>query len=73
MEMGDRIKRARMVKGLSQVRLADLAGIHRNTLRNYEKGVTTPRTVFLESLEEVLQTKLKTRGDMHERRIAQCK
>mgnify|MGYP001029059711 CR=1 FL=1 len=71
--IGQRIREARRGLALSQQGLAQRARIHRNTIRNYEKGVTEPRGPYLAALERALGTRLKekeTRSE-HTRRIDQ--
>lgn len=41
--LGDRLRKAREVAGLEQVPLADMIGVHRQTVSAYEAGKTHPR------------------------------
>jgi transcriptional regulator with XRE-family HTH domain len=41
--LGDRLRRARLDAGLDKVRLAELTGISRNSVANYESGRSRPR------------------------------
>lgn len=52
---GQRLRRARALKDLSQQQVADLTGIHANQLGRYEKGLSQPRTEILHKLAEVLE------------------
>lgn len=45
--IGDRLRKARETAGLEQQELADIIGISRNTVSNYEKGRTQPRMLEL--------------------------
>lgn len=45
--LADRLRKAREVTGLGVVEFADEVGISRNSVRNYETGVTVPRPVIL--------------------------
>ena len=45
--IGDRLWKARETAGMSQQRLADVVGIARASVVNYEKGHTAPREIVL--------------------------
>lgn len=44
---GDRLRKAREVRGLGTAELAELLGVSRNTVGNYESGRVTPRRPVL--------------------------
>lgn len=52
--LGDNIFHARTAKGLTQSQLGDLIGCSRQTISNWENGVTVPDVVMLRKLEEFL-------------------
>jgi transcriptional regulator with XRE-family HTH domain len=41
-EFGDRVRAARLARGDSQERLAELAGLHRTYVGHIERGAVTP-------------------------------
>ena len=45
--VADRLRKAREHAGLDQTELADLVGISRNTISNYERGQTAPKRPVL--------------------------
>lgn len=47
MSVGSRIKQARLQKGLSRVKLAELLHITPSSISNYENGISSPRTEIL--------------------------
>lgn len=49
-----REKAARMAAGLSQNKLSEETGLHRNTIANYEKGLQAPAADSLAALCTVL-------------------
>ena len=51
--MADRLKKARLLTGLEQEPFADLVGMVRGTVSNYETGKTKPRRIYLEKIAEV--------------------
>jgi predicted nucleotidyltransferase/DNA-binding XRE family transcriptional regulator len=51
-EMGDRLRRARDVAGLSQIDLGRLAGIPQSAISRYENGTKTPTLPVVERLFE---------------------
>ena len=53
------IKTIREHKGLTQVELANLSGLSRNTIINFESGRRSPRVVDLEKISRVLGVKIK--------------
>lgn len=55
MKFKDRLKTARVSKGLSQVDLAKKAGIHITNISRYERGENKPTTVVLTKLADVLE------------------
>ena len=44
---------ARVNKGYTQAQAAQLIGVHRTTILNYEKGKTSPKIRVLEKMAEV--------------------
>lgn len=65
--LGSRIRIWRKRRNLSQVRLADLAGITQSTLSNYENGRREPAVSTLIRIAEVLDVSLDELAG-HERR-----
>lgn len=53
MTLGNRLRLQRKSLGLSQSRLAALAGIQANAQGHYENGTRTPRADYLESLSSI--------------------
>ena len=53
-EVGERIKRARKNKGLSQEELGDLIGVHGNTVCAWENGVFLPKILIMQKLAQAL-------------------
>ena len=56
MSLGRRIRLCRQQLGLSQEGLAEKVGVHANTIRKWEKGITTPDAETLATLANALQT-----------------
>ena len=56
MTIGERITALRKECGMSQARLADLMGVSRQAVSKWEKGQTSPDTLNLIRLAEVLNT-----------------
>lgn len=64
MDLGKKIKEARMARGLSQAALAKLVGCHEDSILHWEKGeVSNPLSIYVEKLERVLQISLKEEQD----------
>lgn len=59
MTLGERIKKAREEKGLSQVRLAEILGCSDDSVLNWEIKGVKPLPVYLVKLEEALGVSLK--------------
>lgn len=55
MIIGNAIKEARKKKGLSQSELADLSGLNRNSIYNYETGKREPRIDALVAIAKALE------------------
>lgn len=55
MTIGDRIKEARIKKGLMQKELSKLIGVSPSAVSNYEIGVSSPKEEVLSKLIEVLE------------------
>lgn len=53
--MGMTMKAARVNKGLSQVKAAELLGVSRDVVSNWERGVTFPDVLQLKRIEEVYE------------------
>ena len=56
--LGGRIRRLRLAKGISQERLAELAGIHENHLRRVELGQANPTYLVLLRISDALEIAL---------------
>ena len=56
MSLGQRIKLCRQRLGLSQESLAEKVGVHPNTIRKWEKGITAPDAEISSILANTLQT-----------------
>lgn len=55
MSIGDKIRRARLEKGMSQEELGDILGIQKSAVAKYENGrVTNIKRQTLQKLSEVL-------------------
>lgn len=52
--IGDRIRRARKAKGFSQHELAEMSGISRQSIGNWESGLADPRVESFPPLADVL-------------------
>lgn len=53
MSLGDRLKKARLQRGLTQVQTAKILGIANTALSNYERGERDPDTTLLKRLSEL--------------------
>lgn len=53
--MGMTMKAARVNKGLSQVKAAELLGVSRDVVSNWERGVTFPDVLQLKRIEKVYE------------------
>lgn len=47
--LGDRLRKAREVTGMSQVEFAEHIGIGRSTVQSYENGTTSPKQIALKA------------------------
>lgn len=54
MNIGNKIKEARLAKKMTQDELAKQLGISKNAISNYENGVSTPKLELLVSLMNAL-------------------
>ena len=54
--IGNRLKTSREQRGYSQEKLANLIGVSRSTLSNYEKDKTSPKMDTLENMAKHLDT-----------------
>lgn len=54
--IGNRLKTLREQRGYSQEKLANLIGVSRSTLSNYEKDKTSPKMDVLENMAKHLDT-----------------
>ena len=52
MRLNTNLKRLRSIRGLSQKRVAQLTGLTRNMIHNYEAGYTEPRICTLVKLAQ---------------------
>ena len=52
--IGGRIKKSRIEKGMSQMKLAELLNMKQNTLSKYETGMRTPDIGLLNELAAIL-------------------
>ncbi|MDO5562880.1 MAG: helix-turn-helix transcriptional regulator [Synergistaceae bacterium] len=53
-QIGKRIRSFRKSKGMTQIELAELTGLSRNSIINYERGYRTPRADALEVLASLM-------------------
>lgn len=58
--VGQNLRRAREVVGISQEDLADRAGLHRTYVSGVERGVRNPTVTVLEKLAKALKVKPST-------------
>jgi transcriptional regulator with XRE-family HTH domain len=58
MLLGNKIKKLRQEKNLTQVELAERVGIHQKQISSYERGVNTPSTDVLIKLAEAFNVTL---------------
>ena len=56
MTLGENIKIKRKEKRLTQEKLAEIIGVHPNTIRQWEKNKNSPKTQDIEKLAEALDT-----------------
>lgn len=56
MTLGERIRKCRRELNLSQETLGDIINVHENTIRKWEKGVSTPNAIELKNIAEALKT-----------------
>ena len=54
MQVGEKIRLARVSKGITQENLAQRSGLSRNTIVNYETGKRIPRTDDLVKIAKVI-------------------
>ena len=54
MDVGERIRFYRNLKGLTQTQLAELADIHPVSIRKYEAGMMKPREAQIRKIADVL-------------------
>lgn len=84
MTIGEKIKYLRKQKGVTQIELAQLTGIHQVSIAKYEKDKMVPQPEQLQKIIEALNIspmiffddstfKVKTRGDLMGLLIALCK
>ena len=53
-----RLKDARLLRGLSQIELADLLGVTKQAISQYENGIVTPKSDITFKMSEVLNIPL---------------
>ena len=58
--LGSRIKNYRMRKGLSQKKLARMLNLSRETIRRYERSISTPDKETLRKIAKVLGVSIKS-------------
>lgn len=54
MKIGDRIKAARLMKGLTRQDVADRLGVNVRTVGNWEDGATTPSALTFIAYAEII-------------------
>lgn len=57
MELKEQIKTARKLLKINQIQLAIIMGVNKQTVSNWETGVSTPDLKTLKTLGKKLQTK----------------
>ena len=60
LRFGELVRRLRLEKGLSQERLAELCGMHRNYVGTVERAERTPSIVAADNLAKALGTTLSS-------------
>lgn len=55
MDIGEKIKFYRMLKGITQQKLAELSGIHPVTIRKYEAGMMKPKPEQIQKMADALE------------------
>ena len=63
MNIGDKIKKLRINKGLTQKQLGDLCGIADSAIRRYESGKVTPKLNTLKKLSYALDISINELAD----------
>lgn len=58
MIIADRLRMARMGRGLSQEALAEKSGVSQNTIYSYETGIRLPGAKILIAIADVLEVSL---------------
>lgn len=56
MKISSNIRAARLSRGISQARLADLLGCHRQTVAHWEQGRRVPNLRWLQEIADALNT-----------------
>ena len=56
MSLGENIKKRRRNSNLTQEELGYIVGVHPNTIRKWEKGISSPNATELKSIAEALKT-----------------
>lgn len=72
MRIGEAIRAARVVRGMSQDRLADLMGVARNTIGAWERGENKPQFEMIELLMRVLAPELQSYFDLNREETEQA-
>lgn len=54
MNIGEKLRNARLVKNLSQIELAEMVGVTERSIYNYEQTATYPKPTVLKSIADAL-------------------
>jgi transcriptional regulator with XRE-family HTH domain len=58
MTFGERLKEARLAKGWTHTKLAEVSGVHENNISTYERGIYEPRIFTAVCLADALGVSL---------------
>ena len=64
-QIGKKIRSFRRSKNMTQIELAELAGLSRNSIINYERGYRVPRADSLEILASLMGISVTAFFDVH--------
>ena len=59
MSLGEKIRKRRRELDMTQEALGDLLNVHENTIRKWEKGISSPSAKELENLSHALRTTIE--------------